>query len=41
VEAGDTAKAKRLAPAIEAALARREPVRRVPADYVFPAQPAF
>jgi alkanesulfonate monooxygenase SsuD/methylene tetrahydromethanopterin reductase-like flavin-dependent oxidoreductase (luciferase family) len=37
----DDAKARRLAPAVEAALARREPVRPVPADYAFPATPAF
>jgi len=37
----DDAKARRLAPAVEAALARREPVRPVAADYAFPATPAF
>jgi alkanesulfonate monooxygenase SsuD/methylene tetrahydromethanopterin reductase-like flavin-dependent oxidoreductase (luciferase family) len=41
VEAGDAAKATRLAPSVEAALARREPVRSVSAGYCFPAAPAF
>ena len=40
-EATDEIKERRLAPAVEAALARREPVRRVPAEYAFPATPAF
>jgi alkanesulfonate monooxygenase SsuD/methylene tetrahydromethanopterin reductase-like flavin-dependent oxidoreductase (luciferase family) len=41
VEAGDEMKKRRLAPAVEAALARREPVRQVPTGYAFPATPAF
>ena len=40
-ESRDEAKARRLAPAVEAALARREPARPVAADYAFPATPAF
>jgi len=39
--AREEAKARRLAPAVEAALARRPPARPVPADYAFPATPAF
>jgi alkanesulfonate monooxygenase SsuD/methylene tetrahydromethanopterin reductase-like flavin-dependent oxidoreductase (luciferase family) len=41
VEAGEAAKVRRLAPAVEAALARRPPVRSVPAGYAFPASAAF
>jgi alkanesulfonate monooxygenase SsuD/methylene tetrahydromethanopterin reductase-like flavin-dependent oxidoreductase (luciferase family) len=41
VEAGEAAKARRLAPGIEAALDRRSPRRPVPAEYAFPATPAF
>ncbi len=40
-EAGEASKARRLAPAVEAALARRPPARPVPAGYAFPATPAF
>ncbi|MGH9018055.1 MAG: LLM class flavin-dependent oxidoreductase [Acidimicrobiales bacterium] len=36
----EAAKARRLAPAVEAALARRAPARPLPADYSFPALPA-
>jgi alkanesulfonate monooxygenase SsuD/methylene tetrahydromethanopterin reductase-like flavin-dependent oxidoreductase (luciferase family) len=41
VEAGEALKARRLAPAVEAALARRKPSRPAPAGYAFPATPAF
>jgi len=34
-------KARRLAPAVAAALARRDPPRRAPVDYAFPAMPQF
>jgi alkanesulfonate monooxygenase SsuD/methylene tetrahydromethanopterin reductase-like flavin-dependent oxidoreductase (luciferase family) len=37
----EAAKQKRLAPAVEAALARRSPPRPAPDSYVIPAQPAF
>jgi len=37
----DKLKADRLAPSIAAALARRDPPRRAPADYAFPAMPQF
>jgi alkanesulfonate monooxygenase SsuD/methylene tetrahydromethanopterin reductase-like flavin-dependent oxidoreductase (luciferase family) len=37
----EAAKGLRLAPAEEAALARREPVRSVPSGYAFPSTPAF
>jgi alkanesulfonate monooxygenase SsuD/methylene tetrahydromethanopterin reductase-like flavin-dependent oxidoreductase (luciferase family) len=40
VGAAEEAKARRLAPAVEAALARRAPRRRAPADYAFPSLPA-
>ncbi len=40
-EAAEQAKAERLAPAIEAALARRPPARPAPQDYVVPALPQF
>jgi alkanesulfonate monooxygenase SsuD/methylene tetrahydromethanopterin reductase-like flavin-dependent oxidoreductase (luciferase family) len=40
-EAIDKKRADRLAPAIDAALARRDPPRRPPADYAFPAMPQF
>jgi alkanesulfonate monooxygenase SsuD/methylene tetrahydromethanopterin reductase-like flavin-dependent oxidoreductase (luciferase family) len=41
VEAAEAIKARRMAPAVEAALARRDPPRPAPADYSFPATPAF
>ena len=41
VDAHDKRKAERLGPAIEAALARRDPPRPAPADYAFPAMPQF
>jgi hypothetical protein len=40
-EALEKEKADRLAPAIAEALARRQPPRRPPADYAFPAMPQF
>ena len=40
-EQSEKAKAQRLAPSIAAALARREPPRRAPADYAFPAMPQY
>jgi hypothetical protein len=40
-EAAEKEKAERLAPSVAAALARRDPVRTVPADYTIPAQPQF
>jgi alkanesulfonate monooxygenase SsuD/methylene tetrahydromethanopterin reductase-like flavin-dependent oxidoreductase (luciferase family) len=41
VGAAEAAKHERLAPAVEAALARRSPRRSAPAGYAFPATPAF
>jgi hypothetical protein len=40
-EATEKIKAERLAPAVAAALERRDPPRRPPADYAFPALPQF
>jgi hypothetical protein len=37
----ESAKKQRLAPAIEAALARRDPPRPAPPDYAFPAMPQY
>jgi hypothetical protein len=37
----EKAKDERLAPSVAAALARRDPPRRAPTDYLFPSMPQF